>query len=112
MNQPMNRMRLFLLPLLALPLVAAAPDGRIIADHGNGNGGPACVTCHGENFQGNAAIGAPALAGLPAAEILARLAHYAGPHGHNAMMRAVAVGLDPGERQAVADYLASLKPSP
>ena len=108
----MDRMRLLLLPLLALPLAAAAPDGRIIAEHGNGSGGMACVTCHGENFRGNAAIGAPALAGLPASEILARLAHFAGPDGHNAMMRAVALGLDPGERQAVAAYLASLKRVP
>jgi mono/diheme cytochrome c family protein len=42
----------------------------------------ACSSCHGLNFHGSPAIGAPALAGLPAAAILARLAHYAGPDGH------------------------------
>jgi cytochrome c553 len=107
----MNRMLRALLPMLALPLAAAAPAGQIIAEHGNGNGGPACVTCHGQNLHGNATIGAPRIAGLPAAEVLARLAHYAGPNGHNAMMRMVATGLTPGERQAVAEYLGSLPPA-
>jgi cytochrome c553 len=40
--------------------------------------------------------------------ILARLAHYAGPTGHNAMMRQVATALSPAERQKVASYLAAL----
>jgi cytochrome c553 len=104
----MKRILLPLLPLLALPLMAAAPDGRAIAVRGNGHGAIACSSCHGQNFQGNSAIHAPALAGLPATTILGRLAHYAGPTGHNAMMRQVATSLDPTERQAVAAYLASL----
>ena len=107
----MNRMLLPLLPIFALPLMAAAPDGHAIAVHGNGHGALACTTCHGQNFQGNTAIRAPALAGLPATTILDRLAHYAGPTGHNAMMRQVATSLNPAERQAVAAYLASLPPS-
>jgi cytochrome c553 len=104
----MHRISILLLPLFALLVAAAGPDGRVIAHDGNGHGATACTACHGQDFQGNAAIGAPALVGLSAATILARLAHYAGPDGHNAMMREVATALSPAERRVVATYLASL----
>ena len=105
----MHRIPILLLPLVALLVAAAGPDGSVIAHNGNGHGAPACTTCHGPNFQGTPTIRAPALAGLSAATILARLAHYAGPTGHNAMMRQVANALSPVERQAVASYLAGLQ---
>jgi cytochrome c553 len=82
--------------------------GADIAHGGNGHGAPPCVSCHGGHFQGQAAFRAPALAGLPAAFILSRLAHYAGPDGHNPSMRQVATALGLGEREAVAAYLSSL----
>jgi cytochrome c553 len=104
----MDRMSILLLPLVALLLVAAGPDGSVIAHNGNGHGALACTTCHGQNFEGTLAVHAPALAGLPAATILARLAHYAGPKGHNEMMRQVATALSPADRRAVATYLAGL----
>lgn len=97
--------------LLAVPLMAAAPEGSKIAHGGNGHGAPACAICHGSKFRGNAALRAPALAGLPETTILAKLAHYAGPHGHNIMMRQVATSLSATERQAVATYLSSLPPA-
>jgi len=102
-----------ILLLLAFVLMAAGVplNGRTIAHQGNGHGAMACDTCHAAHFQGNPAIRAPAIAGLPKAEILARLAHYAGPSGHNAMMRQVATSLTPSEREAVAAYLSSLKPA-
>ncbi|HEY4041015.1 MAG TPA: c-type cytochrome [Rhodopila sp.] len=96
------------MPVFGLLVMAAGPDGQVIAHSGNGNGAMACTTCHGQNFQGNTSVGAPALAGLPATNIVARLRHYAGPNGHNAMMRQVATALSPDERHAVAAYLASL----
>jgi cytochrome c553 len=68
--------------------------------------------CHGASFQGNAAIRAPAFVGLPQKTILVRLAHYAGPTGHNAMMRQVATSLRPAERQAVVGYLSGLAAPP
>jgi len=99
---------ILLLPLCAVLVAAAGPNGNVIAHDGNGHGALACTTCHGQNFQGNPAIHAPELAGLPASTTLARLAHFAGPKGHNAMMRQVATALSPAERSAVASYLASL----
>jgi len=104
----MHRIPILLLPLFALLVAAAGPDGSLIAHDGNGHGASACTICHGQNFQGNSAIHAPPLAGLPATTVLARLAHFAGPKGHNAMMRQVATDLSPTERRAVATYLASL----
>jgi cytochrome c553 len=102
--------RLLILPLLSVPLLAvgAAPNGRTIVHDGNGNGAMACISCHGQNLQGNPAIGAPALIGLSEIKILERLAHYAGPHGHNALMRQVAMALSPTEREAVAAYISGL----
>jgi cytochrome c553 len=102
--------QILLVPVFALLVAAAGPDGSAIAHDGNGHGALACTACHGPNFQGNPAIHAPALVGLPATTVLARLAHFAGPKGHNAIMRQVAISLSPAERRAVATYLASLPP--
>jgi cytochrome c553 len=107
----MTRSQCALVAALALMTTAAASpnlQGETIAQHGNDRGAPACTVCHGPHFSGNTALGAPALAGLPSAFILARLAHYAGPDGHNPSMRLVATSLDTAERQAVADYLSGL----
>ncbi|WP_442852478.1 c-type cytochrome [Sphingomonas sp. PAMC 26605] len=96
--------------LLILGLVAAAPspDGKQIVERGSATGAPPCSSCHGNNLQGNTAIKAPAIAGLPASKILERLAHYASPKGHNAAMRAVATALSPSEQIAVAKYISRL----
>jgi cytochrome c553 len=97
--------------MLTAPQIALAADatGAQIVAHGSPSGAPACVACHGAQLQGIAALKTPALAGRPAAYILARLEHYAGPQGHNAQMKQVATALTPAERQAVATYLAGLK---
>jgi cytochrome c553 len=86
------------------------PIGLQIARTGNGHGASACITCHGKQLEGDAALNTPALAGLPAEFILSRLAHYSSPQGHNAMMRQVATALSSEERHAVATYLAGLTP--
>jgi cytochrome c553 len=100
----------FVAALTLLTTAGALPNvqGEKIAQQGNGQGAPACTVCHGPHFGGNTTLGAPALAGLPSAFILARLAHYAGPDGHNPSMRMVATSLDTAERHAVADYLSDL----
>jgi cytochrome c553 len=98
------RRALMVLPLL---LVAAAPppDGKTIAEQGNGRGAAACSSCHGQNYQGNKALLAPSIAGLSADFIQMRLNHYASPAGHNPLMRQVATSLSPADMQAVAAYL-------
>ncbi len=102
-----------ILSLTFLPLLAASPspNGRSIVEHGNAHGAPPCSSCHGSGLDGNPAIHAPALAGRPAATIVARLEHYASPQGHNALMRQVATALSSSERQAVATYIAGLSPA-
>jgi cytochrome c553 len=95
---------------LGSAVASMAPNGRQIAHNGNAHGASACITCHGKQLEGDAALKTPALAGLPAEFILSRLAHYSGPQGHNAMMRQVAAALSSEERQAVSTYLASLTP--
>jgi cytochrome c553 len=87
---------LALAPVLAL---GAAPDGRQIVLHGNDNGAMPCAACHGVDGQGNASIGAPQLAGMPAATIETGT-------GGNATMRYIAEALSPAETRAVADYFA------
>jgi cytochrome c553 len=100
----------------AAALVASAGAqthrGQEIAEHGSKLGAPPCVACHGPKLKGDSSVGTPAIAGLPANFIVQRLDHYAGPAGHNAMMREVASDLSPAERQQVAAYLSSLPKSP
>jgi cytochrome c553 len=86
----------------------AAVDGNMIVLQGNGHGATACVSCHGSALQGNAAVKAPAIAGRPVAFILSRLAHYAGPQGHNPSMKLVASSLTQAERVAVAQFISRL----
>lgn len=95
---------------LSLGLMAAVspPDGKSIVNQGSASGAPPCVACHGSGLEGNAAMKAPALSGLPEAKIRERLAHYAGPEGHNAAMKAVATALSPEEKAAVALYISHL----
>lgn len=97
-----------ILVLFPLLLVAAAPppDGKKIAEQGNGRGAAACSSCHGQTYQGDRAMHAPPIAGLTAGYIETRLKHYASPAGHNALMRQVATSLSPAEAQAVAIFLA------
>jgi cytochrome c553 len=87
---------------------AAASTGQEIAEQGNARGAPPCASCHGSRYQGDASLHTPALAGLPASFILSRLAHYAGPDGHNSAMRQVATALSLPERNAIAAYLSTL----
>ena len=99
-------MVLALLPATAL---AGAPEGRNIVLHGNDNGAMPCAACHGVTGAGNASIGAPALAGMPAGAIETALKQFAAGAGGNATMQYIAQALSPEETTAVADYFASLK---
>jgi len=101
--------RLVLLAWLAPCLAWGAPDGQQIVLHGNANGAMPCAACHGVDGGGKPAIGAPALAGLPAGQITAALAGMAKGEGGNAMMQSIAHSLSPAEIQAVAIYFAALR---
>ena len=94
--------------VLLTSATAQSHGGREIAEHGNSAGTPPCASCHGPLFKGDPSIKSPAIAGLPASFIIQRLDHYAGPDGHNAMMRQVASSLSPAERREVAAYLSGL----
>ena len=95
--------------LTVLPCLAwAAPDGREIVLHGNANGAMPCAACHGENGAGNPATGAPALAGMPAAQIVAALTSLAKGQSGTPLMQSIAAALSPAEVQAVASYFAGL----
>jgi cytochrome c553 len=96
--------------LSAAALIAAAPppDGQRIVEQGSAGGAPPCISCHGAKLEGSPEVKAPAIAGRPAAFIIARLGHYAGPFGHNPLMRQVASALSSDERKAVALYISGL----
>ncbi len=91
------------------PAFAQAQSGAEIYAQGNDNGVLPCAACHGAKAQGNSAVGAPKLAGLPASVIKTALAQIAQSDGGNGAMRHVAQALSPAETGAVADYLANLK---
>lgn len=77
-----------------------------------------CVPCHGVQGGGNQALGAPAIAGLPAWYVTAQLENFqAGRRGGTPFdttgirMKSMAWALDlPGDVQSVAAYVASLAP--
>jgi len=99
----------FLLALVPGLALAAGPDGQEIGLHGNGNGALPCAACHGVNGAGNASIGAPALAGLPASVIDGLLMQMAEGQNGNPLMQSIAKALSPDEMSAVAAYFAGLK---
>jgi cytochrome c553 len=87
--------------------------GAEIVRHGTASGAIPCTICHGSSMQGNAAMGAPALAGASQAQTLSALAAIAaGAIGANNAMQHEAHLLTPSERKAVADYLRSLTKTP
>jgi cytochrome c553 len=99
--------------LVAVAAVAAdgaAPDGAAIIAHGIGTV-PACATCHGATGQGNATIGAPALAGDGVAYLREQLRHFAAGTRINPIMQPIAHALTPAERDAVAAAFAAM-PAP
>jgi cytochrome c553 len=113
----LNASRPIALIAASLLLGAAAPppdaqQGEAIVTRGSGAGVLPCMACHGQTLAGNAAIGAPPLAGLKQATTLSALAAIAsGAMGHNYVMKNIAHALTAPQRQAVADYLAGLEPT-
>jgi len=110
MNKNLTRIPLLLLALSASPWVfAASPDGKTIATQGNGKGATACVTCHGQQGQGNADAGYPYLAGLPVDYIRNQLTAFSSGSRKNAVMKPIAGSLSRQDIAAVASYFSALK---
>lgn len=93
---------------LCTTMRVALADAKTITLQGNGNGTPACVTCHGAQGEGMAASGFPRLAGLNAGYMQAQLDAFAKGERNNPMMTPIAKTLSKEDRVALADYYAKL----
>ena len=89
--------------------------GREIYRNGNaGRGIPSCTGCHGPSGTGNAPAGFPMLAGQHAEYLALQLRHFSIGNRHNdgegKVMRDIAERMNDNEIQAVASYIAGLRP--
>jgi cytochrome c553 len=94
----------------ALALAEPSERGETISRQGKGEGVTACITCHGEQGQGNVAMAAPYLASLPSDYLVRQLQAFKAKQRHNAMMQPIAMILDDSDIQAVAAYFSQLPP--
>ncbi|WP_097459608.1 c-type cytochrome [Mangrovitalea sediminis] len=97
-----------LLGLFTSPAFSAS-EGQTLADQGSAQT-PACMSCHGNLGQGNAAAAFPRLAGLSSAYIEKQLNDIRAGTRQNAIMQPIAKSLSEGQIKAVADYYAGLQP--
>ena len=110
----MKALTIVLAPVIGLAALGAQAvewtslTGTGIAHHGNGDGAPACSSCHGEHFQGEPTRKRRRLRDCQRRSSCLAWPTTPGPEGHNPFMRQVATALRPEERKAVADYLSSL----
>ena len=68
-----------------------------------------CAGCHGPDGMGNAALGYPQLAGKDAAYVATQLRDFKSGKRDSATMKAMAAGLNDGDIENVASYIATLK---
>lgn len=101
----------FVIAYLAMQPVAALAEGAVEPLY------QPCAVCHGDVGQGNAGLGAPALAGQGSAYLARQLQHFkAGIRGgdprdtQGAQMKAMATPLSDDAIQQLAGYLAALPP--
>jgi cytochrome c553 len=87
------------------PTLAA---GYRIAVHGVSTERASCSSCHQQNGAGQPDVGIPRLAGLTSSYIAGQLEYFAIGTRHDPVMSPYAAMLTPVQRQAVADYFASL----
>lgn len=74
-------------------------------------GAAPCVTCHGIDGAGQAAMGSPRLASLNAAYLLKQLDDFASGARNNPIMTPMATALSTDERQALAKVLQPIAPA-
>ena len=94
---------------------ANAANGQTIFTQGKGDAA-ACNSCHGDNAQGNDAMGAPRLAGIGYGYVVKQLNDLANdkrtPGGAGAVMPGFAKALSEQDRRDVSAYVNSLKGAP
>ena len=96
--------------VIAASAAAAAPPSIILKDKGEI---VACAACHGADGAGNAQVGYPALAHLPAAYLVKQLNDFKAGTRSNEIMTRFAKALGAEEIGAVARYYAGLpRPKP
>ncbi|MBI1174478.1 MAG: c-type cytochrome [Sideroxydans sp.] len=92
-----------------------AANGKVIFTQGKGDAAP-CMSCHGDNGQGDDGMGTPRLANQGEAYIIKQLAEFAGdkrvPTGLGAVMNGFAKALSDQDRRDVAAYLSSIDAKP
>jgi cytochrome c553 len=92
-----------------------AANGKTIFTQGKGAAAP-CMSCHGDNGQGNDMMGTPRLANQGQAYIIKQLADFASdkriPTGLGAAMNGFAKALSDQDRKDVAAYLSSIAAKP
>lgn len=90
-------------------------NGKTIFTQGKGDAQP-CVTCHGDNAQGNDAMGAPRLANIGYGYVVKQLTNFAEdkrtPTGLGVVMNGFAKALSEQDRRDVAAYVNSLNTAP
>lgn len=91
--------------------VEAASAGKTLAEQGNQNGVPPCISCHGEQGQGNASAGYPFLAGQSAQYIEQQLQAFANGKRLSPVMQPFAKSLTESEIKSLAAYFSQL-PTP
>lgn len=84
------------------------PDGQTIAEHGMPPNIPACKSCHGKSFAGDAVKHTLSLRGKSAADLMDGLYREAGDQNDHSEMADIARHLNLAERAAVTAYIASL----
>lgn len=99
--------------LLAIQTASAYADnperGETISRQGNGKGAAPCISCHGEQGQGNADMGHPYLAGLPGSYIERQLQAFKSGQRNNPIMQPIAATLEEADIQALAAYFSPLQ---
>lgn len=108
MQQKMLWIPIFSLMFLTATTTSAAVSGKTIAEKGNGKGAIACMTCHGDQGQGNVAAAYPYLAGQPAGYIVRQLQDFAAKKRSSPVMAPFASALSKDEINAVATYYSKL----
>ncbi len=98
------------LTLLGVAPVSAEEDITTLVDEGTDDVA-ACVTCHGENGEGNADMVAPMIAGMNAEYLAAALTTFADGTRPGDTMSGIAPALTADQIKALSDYYAKLTPT-